>query len=111
MKKRMDRRHFLKHTACAAAVPTIISAAVPTIISSTALGKGDTPAPSNRINVGMIGCGNISNYHTNYLKRMQDVRVIAVCDAYRSRRLARAADFNSRMTIFVKCWHVRMSMR
>jgi len=86
MKKRMDRRHFLKHTACAAAVPTIIS--------STVLGKGDTPAPSNRINVGMIGCGNISNYHTNYLKRMQDVRVIAVCDAYRSRRLARAADFN-----------------
>ena len=83
----MDRRQFLKQTAFAAVMPTIIS--------STALGKGDTPAPSNRINVGMIGCGNISNYHTNYLKRMQDVRVIAVCDAYKSRRLARAADFNT----------------
>jgi len=86
MKKRMDRRQFLKQTALAAATPTIIS--------STALGKGNTPAPSNRINVGLIGCGNISNYHTNYLKRMQDARVIAVCDAYKSRRLAKAADFN-----------------
>ena len=87
MKKRMDRRQFLKQTTFAAAMPTIIS--------STALGKGDTPAPSNRINLGQIGCGSIANYyHKNTLKRMQDVRVVAVCDAYKNRRDAMAAFYN-----------------
>lgn len=64
---------------------------VPSIVPSSVFG---TAAPSNRVNAGLIGCGNIGNYHAGYLKRMEDVRVVAVCDAYKSRRVARAADLN-----------------
>jgi len=50
MKKSItNRRQFIKQTAFAAAMPTIIS--------STALGKGDTPPPSERLNIGSIGVG------------------------------------------------------
>ena len=44
-------RQFLKQTAFAATIPTIIS--------STALGAGDTPVPSERVNLGFIGVGPI----------------------------------------------------
>ncbi|MCF7974112.1 MAG: Gfo/Idh/MocA family oxidoreductase [Phycisphaerae bacterium] len=87
-KHNISRRHFIKTGVAASAALSL-----PTIVPSTVFGAN---APSNRINAGLIGCGNIgSNYHANYLKDMEDVRVIAVCDAYKSRRLARAADFNT----------------
>ncbi len=63
----------------------------PTIVPSMVLGA---EAPSKRVHVGQIGCGGISNYHTNYLIRMKDVRVVAVSDAYKSRRDRKAAGFN-----------------
>jgi hypothetical protein len=51
--------------------------------------------PNDRVNVGQIGCGGIANYyHSNYLKQMPDVRVVATCDAFRSRREALAALYN-----------------
>ena len=44
------------------------------------------------MNVGQIGCGCIADYyHKNNLKGMKDVRVVACCDAYRSRREGMAA--------------------
>lgn len=63
----------------------------PTIVPSTVFGA---EAPSNRVTVGHIGCGGISNYHTNHLKGMKDVQVIAACDAYKSRRDKKAALYN-----------------
>ena len=44
--------------------------------------------------MGQIGCGNISHYHIGYLGRMPDVRIVAVADAYKSRREATAARLN-----------------
>ena len=85
-KTNVSRRDFIKSTVAATAALSI-----PTMVPSTVFGAD---APSNRVNVGLIGCGGISGYHTNYLKQMQDVQVIAVCDAYKSRRLAKAADLN-----------------
>jgi len=86
-KKDISRRGFIKSSIAASAALSF-----PNIVPSTVFGAD---APSNRVHVGLIGCGNIgTNYHSNYLKKMQDVRVVAVCDAYKSRRLARAADFN-----------------
>ncbi len=85
-KKSINRRDFIKSSVAASAV-----LGFPAIVPSTVFGAN---APSNRVNVGMIGCGGISGYHTNYFNQMQDVRVIAVCDAYKSRRIARAAGFN-----------------
>ena len=52
-------------------------------------------APSNRVNVALIGCGNIGGrYHLGILSPMPDVRIVAVADAYTSRREAVAAKLN-----------------
>jgi predicted dehydrogenase len=85
-KKNVSRRDFIKSSVAASAALSI-----PAVVPSTVFGAD---APSNRVNVGMIGCGGISGYHTRYLEQMQDVRVIAVCDAYKTRRIAKAAGFN-----------------
>ena len=49
----INRRQFIKQTA--------FSLAIPTIISSSALGKGNATAPSERINIGVIGVGGTSS--------------------------------------------------
>ncbi len=85
-KKDISRRSFVKRSLTAGAV-----IGVPTIIPGTVFGEN---APSNRVNVAQIGCGGISNYHTRYLKRMDDVRIVAVCDAYKSRRKRKARQLN-----------------
>ena len=81
-----SRRDFLKRTV---AVSTVF--AVPHILTKPLFGAA---APSNRVNVGQIGCGNISNYHIGFLGAMPDVRIVAVADAYKSRREATAARLN-----------------
>ena len=82
----VSRRDFIKGGIAAGA-----ALGVPTVVGSTVLGAD---APSQRVHVGLIGCGGISNYHTNYLIRMKDVRVVAVSDAYKSRRERKAAQLN-----------------
>jgi len=87
MKERtVSRRDFVKGGAVAAA-----AIGLPAVVPNTVFGAD---APSGRVNVGQIGCGGISNYHTNYLVRMKDVRVVAVCDAYKSRCEGKAAFLN-----------------
>ena len=83
----IGRRAFLKRSlACGAAF-----AAAPYVITRLVFGAD---APSNRVNVGQIGCGSIADYyHKNNLKEMQDVRVVAVCDAYKRRRESMAAAY------------------
>ena len=70
----MKRRSFLKKTT------TTISGAilVPTIVPSTVFGEN---APSNKINVGQIGCGRIARTHdmTETLN-LDMARYVAVCD-------------------------------
>ena len=82
----VSRRDFVK-----SGVVAIAAFGVPTIVPSTVFGAA---TPNDRVNIAQIGCGSISGYHTGYLSRMQDVRVIAACDAYRSRRDGRAAGYN-----------------
>lgn len=77
-----SRRGFLKGSLTASTAVVF-----PTIISSKVVGA---TAPSNRINVGLIGCGNIGHYHKNWLTQWEDVRIIAVADAFKSRRIAMA---------------------
>ena len=85
----LGRRAFLKRSlVCGAAI------AAPHIVTTPVFGAD---APSNRVNVGQIGCGNIgSNYHIPILTRESDVRIIAVADAYKSRREAAAARLNKK---------------
>jgi predicted dehydrogenase len=87
-KTTLARRDFLKGVAVTGGAFSL-----PTILTSPVFGD---KAPSNRVHVGQIGCGNISNYHAGYLGGMSDVRVVAVADAYKSRREAAAARWNLR---------------
>lgn len=73
-----NRRQFLKQTAFAAAMPTIIS--------STALGKGDTPPPSGRVNLGFIGTGNRSRSLIQAGLQDRNAQIVAVCDCFASKR-------------------------
>ena len=70
----MERRKFVRNT-LASAIGTI---AVPTIVPSTVFGKN---APSNKINIGQIGCGRIARDHDIPGTIQHDIsRVIAVSD-------------------------------
>ena len=90
--KNTSRRRFLKGTALAGAAigfPTIVPAEV------VAAKGAKRVMPNDRVNVGQIGCGGIANYyHSNHLKQMDDVRVVATCDAFRSKGEALAAKYN-----------------
>jgi predicted dehydrogenase len=75
-KKLIKRRGFLKGTA--AACTGVLS--FPYIIQSSALGKGETPAASERITVGCIGVGPQGNWVMGNFLAQNDVVVSAVCD-------------------------------
>jgi predicted dehydrogenase len=67
------RRRFLK-TSVAAAL------AVPTVVPSRVLGAA---APSNRVHVGLIGCGHQSQRIVPSFLVHDDVQMLAVCDVNR----------------------------
>ncbi|MGA8348839.1 MAG: hypothetical protein WB773_13725 [Isosphaeraceae bacterium] len=74
------RRHFLEGLAAS-------SIAMPAIVPSSVLGRDDKAAPSERITVGLIGCGKMANdYHLHELLRFGDVQALAVCEVDRTRR-------------------------
>lgn len=54
--------------------------AAPTIIPASALGRGGRPAPSNRIVMGVIGCGWMGGSNTEAFLRHVDCQVVAACD-------------------------------
>lgn len=75
LKPRVDRRRFLKLSATAMAAPTIVPA--------SALGRDGETAPSNRINVGIVGLGSRGfNFLYEFLGH-QDARVTALCDVHK----------------------------
>ncbi len=70
----MKRRNFLKTSTALGA------AAAPTIIPSSALGQGDKPAPSNRVTLGLVGCGGQGTGNLRNLMNVDDIHALAVCD-------------------------------
>ncbi len=71
MTKRLSRRQFLGAAAAVAA---------PTIVPASVFGKPGRPAPADRINVGLIGCGGQGNYDLKNHMQLEDVQVTALCD-------------------------------
>lgn len=63
------RRQFLVLSGTALALPTLLPA--------RALGAG---APSRRINLGVVGCGNMGTSNLRAFLREEDCRVVAACD-------------------------------
>lgn len=82
MNKTKSRRSFLKSAAALAAAPMIVPSSV--------LGR---TAPSNRINLAAIGLGNrgSGNVWEDFVSTRDDVRLVAACDCFASRRTAFAA--------------------
>jgi predicted dehydrogenase len=77
---RPTRRRFL---AKSAALATALG--FPTLIPASALGRSALAAPSERIRVGLIGCGNHGVYwNLPQIFRCPDAQVIAVCDVDRN---------------------------
>ncbi|MEZ4700046.1 MAG: Gfo/Idh/MocA family oxidoreductase [Rhodothermales bacterium] len=72
---RLDRRQFIKLSAGALALPSIIPA--------SALGRAGRPAPSDRITMALIGCGNQGMNDINNFLADERVQVIAACDVNR----------------------------
>ena len=80
--QRPSRRDVLK-AGCAAAA----GFAVPTIIPGSALGKDDTPAPSERITIGHIGTGGRGRFLMNAaLQHVKGMQSVAVADCYQQNR-------------------------
>ena len=71
----MNRRKFIGQTITGVAASTI---GIPTIVPASVFGKN---APSNKINIGQIGCGRIGRDHDMVGTMQHDVaRMTAVCD-------------------------------
>jgi predicted dehydrogenase len=66
---KVTRRQFLALTGAAVALPTLIPSRV--------LGAA---APSQRINLGVVGCGGMGTGNTRAFLREKDCRVVAACD-------------------------------
>ena len=77
---RVSRRQFLSRgAACATAL------SFPTVVPARVLGRGGIAPPSERIRVGLIGCGNHGVYwNLPQIFRCPDVQVVAVCDVDRN---------------------------
>jgi predicted dehydrogenase len=70
----MQRRNFIKKSS----LGTAAAVAFPTIVPSSVFGKN---APSNKINIGQIGCGRIARGHDIHdTIRFDTARFVAVCD-------------------------------
>ena len=83
---KFSRRSFLKTAS--------VGVITPSMVSSTVLGAS---APSNRINVALIGAGNQSRVDLPAVMNFDDVQVLAICDVNRgSHGYARPQDFLGR---------------
>jgi predicted dehydrogenase len=77
----LSRRSFLTRGAMAAS-----AVALPCLIPASALGRGGTVPPSERIVMGGIGIGGRGSYDLGYMLNEPDGQWIAVCDVRKSHR-------------------------
>lgn len=69
---KISRRRFLATTGAALSLPTFIPA--------SALGLNGKTAPSERIIMGMVGCGNMGTGNTHSFLGLKACQVVAACD-------------------------------
>lgn len=74
---KIGRRRFLGLAA--------MSLAVPTFIPSRALGVDGSIAPSNRITLGIVGCGGMGTLNTQAFLGISDCQIVATCDLDKKR--------------------------
>ena len=81
--RRLNRRKFLQGVSAAAG-----AMALPCHIPASALGKGGTVAPSERIILGGIGLGGRGSGDLGSMLGEPDVQCVAVCDVRKGQREA-----------------------
>jgi hypothetical protein len=60
--------------------------AFPAVVPASALGRDGAVAPSNRLVMGLIGCGGRGFSDLGWLLHEDDVQFVAVCDVQRAKR-------------------------
>src|SRR5689334_3752495 len=70
--QKISRRRFLVATGAAVSLPTFIPA--------SALGLNGSTAPSERITMGMVGCGNMGSGNNQSFLALKECQVVAACD-------------------------------
>ena len=80
-----SRRDFLRTTAAAIAAPCFLPAST--------LGAAGKPPPSDRIRLGLIGCGGMGRANLSNCAVHPDVVVTGACDPWKSRRDSVVAQF------------------
>ena len=75
--RRISRRDFMRTSAVLAAA----ALGAPAIVPASVLGKN---APSNRIHLAIIGCGNQSTVDIPEWLKNDDCQIVAVCDVNRA---------------------------
>jgi predicted dehydrogenase len=68
----LTRRRFLAATGATLAIPVFLPA--------TVLGRADRPSASNRITMGVLGCGGMGNGNTDGFLGHGECQVVAACD-------------------------------
>jgi len=82
MDKTKNRRSFLKKTLGVSAGMITI----PTIVPSHVLGLNSIVVPSDKINMGFIGTGQMGTGHVRSFLGYEDVQAVAVCDVRKQHR-------------------------
>jgi len=77
-KSQFSRRKFIKSTSAAAIT-------APFIINSSVLAGSGMTAPSDKISLGLIGCGGLGKANLNASSAHPDVVVTAACDVWKER--------------------------
>jgi hypothetical protein len=90
--RRLSRRDFIKRAAAAAAG----ALASPALIPSRALGTDGNLPPSDRITLGHIGVGGQGGWLLKGFLECSGCQSVAVCDPFKSRREANAAQVGQR---------------
>lgn len=78
----VNRRSFVKGALAASGA----ACAFPCVVPASALGRDGAVAPSNRIVMGVIGCGGRGFSDLNWLLHDDDVQFVGVCDVQRAKR-------------------------
>lgn len=79
--KYLNRRQLLKEIAGTATSTMLF----PYIVPSSAMGKANSIAPSERIALGIIGLGSRGSSHIKTLLPIAKAQILAVCDPYQSK--------------------------
>ena len=92
LSKPVSRRDFLG-TATAAGAAGV---AAPYFVPCSALAAPGQPGANDRIQVGLIGAGAMGTANVKECAKYPDVAVTAICDAWKKKRDALAASFESK---------------